>query len=214
MRATICLLLMLGLAARGSAAETAAPATPALKTETRTVSVSLNGSSDRYGDSTSEELRGGLELECGSELKLGRSAVDWSLELYYDYSRSRSDGAVTNANSVGLDLAKIMLSRWRGAELKLLKPYILAGAELTWLKEPGEEEGEKITSHFLSPTVGVGAELKLNHHASLNAEYRQNLAGGDRRISGVTLGLTYALFGGDDEDEDEAQDEPKEEKKP
>ena len=106
-----------------------------------------------------------------------------------------------------------MLSRWRGTELKLVKPYLLAGAELTWLKEPGDE-GETASSHFLSPTAGVGAELKLNHHASLNAEYRQNMAGGDRRISGVTLGLTYALFGADEEDADEAKDEAAEEKKP
>ncbi len=201
MRAKIYLVLLFGLAARGAAAEPAAAAAPALKTEARTVSISLDGSSDRYGDSGSEELRAGLELECGTELKLGRTGLDWNLELYYDYSRSRSDGAVTNANSVGVDLAKILLSRWRGTELKLIKPYILAGAELTWLKEPGDE-GETLSSHFLSPTVGVGAELKLNHHASLNAEYRQNMAGGGRRISGVTLGLTYALFGGDAEDED------------
>jgi len=207
MRGKIYLLLILGLAAPAAGAEPAAPAGPALKTEARTVSVSLDGSADRYGDSSSEELRAGLELECGSELKFGRTALDWNFEAYYDYSRSKSDGAVTNANSVGLDLAKILLSRWRGTELKLVKPYILAGAEMTWLREP-DEEGEKVTSRFISPTVGIGAELKLNHHASLNAEYRQNMAGGDRRISGVTLGLTYALFGGDEaKDEDKKEEE-------
>jgi opacity protein-like surface antigen len=194
---------MLGLAVRGAAAEPAAAVVPSLKTEARTVSVSLSGSSDRYGESSSQELRSGLELECGSELKLGRSALDWSFEFYYDYSRNRSDGAVTNANSVGVDLARIMLSRWRGNELKLLKPYVLAGAEMTWLREP-DDEGKKATSRFISPAVGLGAELKLTRYASLNAEYRQNMAGGDRRISGVTLGLTYALFGGDDEDEEAA----------
>lgn len=213
MREKICLLVMLGLAGRVAAAEPAAAAAPALKTEARKVSISLDGSTDRYGESSSEELRAGLELECGSELKFGRTALDWNFEAYYDYSRSKSDGAVTNANSVGLDLAKILLSRWRGTELKLIKPYILAGAELTWLKEPGDD-GEKLSSHFLSPTVGVGAELRLNHHASLNAEYRRNMAGGDRRISGVTLGLTYALFGGEEEKEDEAKEEPGEGKKP
>lgn len=180
-------------------AAAAAAAEPAVSTEARTVAVSLNGSSDRYGDSVSDELRAGLEVECASQLKLGRSALDWSLELYYDHSRSKSDGSVTRANSVGLDLAKIMLSRWRGADLEFFKPYLLAGAELTWLSEPDEETGGDTVSRFLAPTVGAGVELKLSRRVSLNAEFRRNLAGGERRVSGATLGLSYALFGGEEE---------------
>lgn len=171
----------------------------AVSTRARAVSLSLDGSSDRYGASRSDELRAGLEFECASELKLGRSALGWNLELYYDYSRSQSDGSVTNANSSGVDLAKILLSRWRGTELETLKPYLLAGAEFTRLTEP-DEEGKRTSSSFLSPAVGIGLELKLNSHASLNAEYRRNLAGGGRRVSGATLGISYALFGADDGD--------------
>lgn len=183
----------------------AASAGPALEPEAQSVSLSLDGSFDKYGESSSEELRAGLEFECVSGLKLGSSALDWNLELYYDYSRSDTDGAVTNANSVGLDLAKLLLSRWRGTELKTLKPYLLAGVELTRLKEPDpDEEGETISSRFLSPAVGLGVELRLNRRASFNVEYRQNLAGGLRRISGITLGLTYAIFGeGEEGDEGE-----------
>ncbi len=172
------------------------------ETGTRSVSVSLDGSTDRYGESTNEELRAGLELECASELKLGRSVLDWNLEVYYDYSRSRTDGAVSNASSVGLDLAKILLTRWRGKKLKSVKPYLLAGAELTFLKEPDEEEGGTISSSFISPTAGFGLELKLNRRISINAEYRQNLSSGARRVSGTTLGLNYAIFGGEDEEDD------------
>lgn len=187
----------LALAALPAAAE------PVLKTEARTVSVSLDGSFDRYGESHSDELRAGLELECASDLKLGRSALDWNLELYYDHSRSKSDGSVTTADSFGADLAKLRLSRWRGLELKAVRPYLLAGAELTRLKEP-DEEGGRTSSGFLSPAVGVGVELKLNRRASFNVEYRTNTVGGDRRVSGMTLGLTYAILGADEEEEQPA----------
>lgn len=194
MKSFTFLVLALALPA-GAAAEEPAPGT-----EARTVSVSLSGSSDRYGESVSDELRAGLELECASSLKLGRSELDWSLELYYGHSRSRSDGSVTRADSAGLDLAKIMLSRLRGSELKLLKPYLLAGAELTRLSEP-DDEGGRAVSRFLSPTAGLGAELGLSRRVSLNVEYRSNFAGGGRRISGLTLGLSYAILGGDEEED-------------
>jgi len=193
MKGSLCLAAALALSAVSVHAQSA------LKTEARTVSLSLDGSFDRYGESRSDELRAGLEFECASELKLGRSALDWNLEAYYDYARSDTDGAVTNANSAGLDLAKILLSRWKGTELEVIKPYLLAGVELTWLTEP-DEEGEKVSSRFLSPTVGAGLEIKLNKRASLNAEFRQNMEGGARRIAGVTLGLTYAIFGADEEE--------------
>lgn len=185
----------------------AAPAWPAAAEKSgpengaRSVSLSLDGSFDKYGNTEDEDLRAGLEFECVSALELGRSALDWNLEVYYAYSRSVTDGAATNAKSGGLDLAKILLSGWRGKELKTARPYLLAGVELTWLKEPDpEEEGAYISSRFLSPTVGAGVELKLNHRLSLNAEYRRNLSGGERRISGMTLGLTYALFGAEEEE--------------
>lgn len=161
---------------------------------TSSLALSLDGSADRYGGTREGSLRAGLEFG-DSELKLGTSALDWSLELYYSYSRSDADGAVTRAGSIGLDAAKIMLSRWRGKDLEAVKPYLLAGAELTWLKEPDEEEGGSVSSRYVSPTAGCGLEFKLNRRVSLNAEYRQNFSGGSRRISGVTLGLTWTLLG-------------------
>lgn len=170
---------------------------------TKAISLSLDGSFDRYGDTRSEDLRAGLEFEFAS-VKLGRSALDWNLEAYFAYSRSVTAGVPTNAKSEGLDLAKLLLTRWGGKELKTVRPYLLAGVELTWLKEPDQEEpGEYISSRFLSPTAGYGVELRLNHRASLNAEFRSNLAGGSRRVSGVTLGLTYALFGAEEETAEE-----------
>lgn len=191
----------------------AALAEPPLKTETQAVSLSLDGSFDNFGNTRSEDLRAGLEVECASALKLGRSALDWNLEFYYSYSRSVTDGAPTRAISEGLDLAKLLLSGWRGKELKTVKPYLLAGVELTWLKEPDEEEpGRYISSRFISPTAGCGVELKINHRVSLNAEYRQNLSGGDRRISGMTLGLNYAIFGAEEEEEGAEKPEAENEK--
>ena len=179
----------------------AASAEPPLKTEAQAISLSLDGAFDRYGTTHSESLRGGVEFECASELKLGRSALDWSLQLYYAYSHSSTDGKATNSKSEGIDLAKILLSGWRGRELKTVKPYLLAGVELTWLKEPNSEAaGSYVSSRFLSPTVGYGVEVKVNHRVSLSAEYRRNLAGGGRRVSGMTLGLSYAILGGDEED--------------
>ena len=177
-----------------------------LKTETRSVSLSLDGSLDRNGDSRSDDLRVGTEFECASEFKLGKSALEWDLALYFDYSRSGSDGGATNTRSAGLDLAKILLSRWRGREFETVKPYLLAGAALTWLKEPDPDNaGEKKSATFLSPTAGAGAEFKLSHRASLNIEYRRNFYRGDRRMVGVTLGLSYAIFGGDEEETDKSE---------
>ncbi|MDD5208648.1 MAG: hypothetical protein PHV36_04630 [Elusimicrobiales bacterium] len=186
----------------------AASAEPPLKTEAQSISLSLDGAFDRYGTTHSESLRAGAEFECASELKLGRSALDWNLQLYYAYSHSVTDGAATNARSEGIDFAKILLSGWRGREFKTVKPYLLAGVELTWLKEPDtEEESGYASSRFISPTLGYGVELKINHSVSLNAEYRRNLSGGGRRVSGMTLGLSYAILGGD---EDEAEKEKEE----
>ena len=177
-----------------------------LKTETRSVSLSLDGSLDRYGDSRSDELRVGTEFECVSEFKLGRSALEWDLALYYDYSRSGADGSATNTKSAGLDLAKILLSRWRGREFETVKPYLLAGAQLTWLKEPDPDNaGDNRSNTFLSPTVGAGAEFMLSHRASLNIEYRRNFYSDDRRMVGVTLGLTYAVFGGEEEEPEKTE---------
>lgn len=179
----------------------AASAEPPLKTEAQSISLSLDGAFDRYGTTHSESLRAGVEFECASELKLGRSALDWNLQLYYSYSHSVTDGAATNARSEGVDFAKILLSGWRGREFKTVKPYLLAGVELTWLKEPDSEEvSGYASSRFVSPTLGYGVELKINHSVSLNAEYRRNLSGGGRRVSGMTLGLSYAILGGDEED--------------
>jgi opacity protein-like surface antigen len=176
-------------------------AEPALKTEAQSISLSLDGDFERYGTTHGESLRAGVEFECASELKLGRSALDWNLQLYYAYSHSVTDGAATNARSEGVDFAKILLSGWRGREFKAVKPYLLAGVELTWLKEPdSEEEGGYVSSRFISPTLGYGVELKINHSVTLNAEYRRNLTGRSRRVSGMTLGLSYAILGGDDED--------------
>ncbi|MDA8132538.1 MAG: outer membrane beta-barrel protein [Elusimicrobia bacterium] len=165
--------------------------------QSRALTFSLDGSADSYGEAGSSELRAGLGLEAAS-MKLGSSALDWDLELYYSYSRSDTDGGDSNANSAGLDLAKLMLSRWRGAELEAVKPYLLAGAELTRLREKNDD-GERVTSSFLAPTLGAGLEFKLNRRLSLSAEYRSNLAGGARRVSGATLGLSWKLFGGDEE---------------
>ncbi len=185
----------------------AVSAEPPPKTEAQSISLSLDGAFDRYGTTHSESLRAGAEFECASELKLGRSALDWNLQLYYAYSHSVTDGAATNARSVGIDFAKILLSGWRGKEFKTVKPYLLAGVELTWLKEPSSEvEGGYLSSRFVSPTLGYGVELKINHSVSLNVEYRRNLSGGARRVSGMTLGLSYAILGGDEE-EDEAEKE-------
>ncbi len=176
-------------------------AEPPLKTEAQSISLSLDGAFDRYGTTHSESLRAGVEFECASELKLGRSALDWNLQLYYAYSHSVTDGAATNVKSEGIDLAKILLSGWRGREFKTVKPYLLAGVELTWMKEPdSEQESGYVSSRFISPTLGYGVELKINHSVSLNAEYRRNLTGRSRRVSGMTLGLSYAILGGDDED--------------
>ncbi|HNW44363.1 MAG TPA: outer membrane beta-barrel protein [Elusimicrobiales bacterium] len=173
----------------------------ALKTETRSVSLSLDGSSDRYGDSLGEELRAGLEWECASELKLGGLAFDWSLDLYYDYSRSETSGEASTANSLGLDIAKLLLSRWRGAEPAGLQPYLLAGAEFTRLRERDAED-EPRNSRFLSPTAGFGAEYKLTDRVGLKAEYRTNFSGGPRRLSGLTLGFSYAFFAAEEEEEE------------
>ena len=177
-----------------------------LKTETRSVSLSLDGSLDRHGDTRSDELRVGTEFECASEFKLGRSALEWDLAVYYDYSRSGADGDATNTRSAGLDLAKILLTRWRGTEFETVKPYLLAGAALTWLKEPDPDNaGENITTTFLSPTAGAGAEFKLSGRASLNIEYRRNFYSDDRRMVGVTLGLNYAIFGGEEEEPEKTE---------
>lgn len=177
------------------------------RTGTRSVALSLAGSADRYGDYRSEEVRTGAEFECASELKFGRSALDWNLELYYDYFRSETGGTVSNSNSAGLDLAKILLSRWRGTKLETLKPYLLAGAELTLLEETDADGGET-SSIFLSPTAGLGLELKLNSRASFNVEYRRNFSGGSRRIYGLTLGFSYAVFGAGEETAEEEKDGP------
>ncbi|MBI4350186.1 MAG: outer membrane beta-barrel protein [Elusimicrobia bacterium] len=192
-------ILLLAAALACPAAAAAAGTLP--EPGARSVSLTLDGSFDKYGNTRSEDLRAGLEFECASALKLGRSALDWNVEFYYSYSRSVTDGRPTKAVSEGLDLAKLLLSGWGGEELGTVKPYLLAGVELTWLKEPDEEEpGRYISSRFLSPTAGAGVEVKLNHRLSLSAEYRQNLTGGDRRISGMTLGLNYAIFGAEEEE--------------
>jgi hypothetical protein len=199
MKIRTLLFLAAALCCRGSVFAGEQPAAAPL-----VVSLSLDGSLDRYGGVREEELRAGVEFECASGLKLGRAALDWNLELYYGHSRSDTDGEVTTTDSAGLDLAKILLSSWGGAQLETARPYLLAGVELTRLREPsGDEDGGTASSRYLSPTVGLGLEFKLNRRASLNAEYRQNLSGGERRISGVTLGLTYAIFGADEEDDDE-----------
>ncbi len=169
------------------------------RTEAKEVSFSVDGSFDRYGDSRDEQFGAGLDIDCASELKFRRSAFDWSLNLYYSYNRSETAGEASSANSAGLDLAKLMLVRWGGKELRTAKPYLLAGAELTRLKET-DGEGAKSVSVFLSPTLGFGAEMKLTGHTSLKAEYRANLERGARRLSGVTLGVVYYFLGGTDEE--------------
>ncbi|MDA8130942.1 MAG: outer membrane beta-barrel protein [Elusimicrobia bacterium] len=189
--AGICALLL----AASVPAKSAAAGEP--EEQSKDLTFSLDGSADSYGEAGSSELRAGLGLEAAS-MKLGSSALDWDLELYYSYSRSDTDGGDSNANSVGLDLAKLMLSRWRGKELEAVKPYLLAGAELTRLRERNDD-GERVTSRFLAPTLGAGLEFKLNRRLSLSAEYRSNLAGGARRVSGATLGLSWKLLGGEEE---------------
>jgi opacity protein-like surface antigen len=178
----------------------AAPEQPAVKTQAKAVSLSVDGSFERYADSLSEDLRAGLEFKCGSEIKLWRSAFNWELETYYDHSRNKEDGSSSRADSAGLDLAKLMLARWHGADLKAFQPYLLAGAELTWLRESPDDGGTR-RSCFLSPTTGIGAEFKLTKDTALKAEYRTNFSGGARRMSGLTLGLSYDIFGGDKDDD-------------
>lgn len=164
----------------------------ALPTEARSASLSLDGSFDSYGGSDSDWLRAGAEFELYSGQADAGAAFDWSVETYYDYYRSANDGEVSEANSLGLHLAKVKLSRWKGRDLEGA-PYLLLGAEYTRLRESGE--GGRTTSRYLSPAVGLGAEFKLTEKVSFKAEYRQNLAGGDRRIAGLTLGFAYELFG-------------------
>lgn len=160
--------------------------------EPRSVSLSLDGSSERFGDSRTDELRAGTEIELADELELGGSAFDLSLEPYYDYSRSSGENESTNVNSVGMDLARLMLRRWGKEELETLKPYLLGGLELSWLKETND--GERTFSNFLSPTLGLGMQVKLTSRSGLNLEYRQNLSRGDRRLSSFTVGFSYAIF--------------------
>jgi len=192
-------LAMLPLCARAAAEP------DAKRADTPSVSVSLDGSLDRYGESRTEYLRGGLGADFGPGLKLGAAAFDWKLEAYYSYSRYESPGYASTADSLGLDLARIQLSRWGEKEFETFKPYLLAGAELSWLKENTEDDdGEYSTSSkFLSPVAGAGAELKLGAKTGLTVEYRSNLAGGGRRLSGLTLGLTYTLFGAKEEEPEE-----------
>ena len=190
---------------------TASAETPA-QTGTRSVSVSLDGSADRHGDSRSAGLRAGAGMEFGS-LRFGGSALDLNLEAYFAYSRSETDAYSVNVKSIGLDLARIQLSRWGGEELETFKPYLLTGVELSWLKETTEDGA--VSSRFLAPVIGMGLEMKLNSRACLNLEYRRNLAGGDRSMSGLTLGLSYALFGAEEEkaeEKEENKEEGKDEK--
>jgi len=188
------------LAATLLGAPAAAQVGKSSSTEAREVSLSLDGSFDRYGESGGEEFCAGLEFVYASELQLWHLAFDWSLDLYYSYYRSENAGESSKANSAGLDLAKLMLTRWQGKELKALKPYLLTGAELTRLTETNAEGGTAVST-FLSPTLGLGAELKLTGKASLKIEYRTNLAGGTRSVSGLTLGISYAFLGGTDKED-------------
>ncbi|MBU2574212.1 MAG: porin family protein [Elusimicrobia bacterium] len=183
----------------GAAASAQTPA----RTEAQAVSLSLDGSLDRYGDSRSAGLRAGAELEFASELKLGGAAFDWNLQAYYAYSRSETAGEIFNVNSLGLDLVKILLSRWRDKELETFKPYLLTGLELSWLTET--VEGEVYSSRFLSPVLGAGMELELSGRTSLNLEYRRNLAGGERSLSGLTVGVSYAVLGAEEEEAEEKE---------
>lgn len=191
----------------GAAAAAEVPA----KTETRSVSLSLDGSLDTYGESRTSGLRAGTEMDFASELKLGGSSLDWKLEAYYSYSRSESPGYVSRADSLGLDLARIQFTRFGEKELDTIKPYLLAGLEYSWMKETSEEEdGTEVSStRFLSPVAGAGLEVKLNSRAALNIEYRSNLAGGGRRISGLTLGVSYAVIGGEEEEDGPGEEEDK-----
>lgn len=181
------------------------------KTEARSVSLSLDGSLDSYGESRTSSLRTGVALDPAAELKLGSFAFDWKLETYYAYSRSGSPGYVSTAESFGLDLARIQLSRWGETKFETFQPYLLTGLELSRLKETTEDEDDgtySYSSRFLSPVAGAGAEWKLGARTGLTIEYRTNLEGGGRRISGLSLGISYSLFGS--EEEEEKEEEPKE----
>lgn len=182
---------------------TAAAQTPA-RTETQSVSLSLDGALDSFGESRTGSLRAGTEMDFASELKMGGSSFDWKLEAYYAYSRNESPDYISRADSVGLDLARIQLTRFGEKDLETIKPYLLAGLEYSWMKETsGDEDGTTVSStRFLSPVAGAGLELKLNSRSALSVEYRSNLAGGARRISGLTLGVSYAILGGEEEDEE------------
>lgn len=173
-------------------------------TEARSVSISLDGSLDNNGDSRTAGLRAGAMLDFASELKLGSSALEWNLEAYFDYSRSETPGYESTAKSLGLDLTRIALSRLGEKEPDIFKPYLLTGLQLSWLKETTEDDegtSSSSSSRFLSPVVGGGVEWKLSGRTGLNLEYRSNLAGGGRRISGLTLGVSYALFGAEEQEE-------------
>lgn len=193
------LFLAAFLALPGGAA--AADGQPPARTETRSFSLSLDGSLDNYGESRTDSLRAGTEMDFASELKMGGSSFDWKLEAYYSYSRNGSPGYVSRADSVGLDLARIQLARFGEKELETVRPYLLAGLEYSWMEETSEDDdGTTVSStRFLAPVAGAGLELKLNSRAALNLEYRSNLAGGARRISGLTLGVSYAIIGAEEE---------------
>lgn len=162
------------------------------------LSLSLDGSLESYGDSRNDDIGTALEFERVSAIAIDGMALDWNISLYYSYSRSETEGESTNANSIGVDLAKLMLTAQEGKKEPLLKPYLLAGAEFTRLKERDGEGGMEV-SRFVSPAVGAGLEFKVGARTDLKIEYRRNLAGGDRRLSGISVGLSWTLLGGGDD---------------
>ena len=161
--------------------------------EPHTVSLTSDFNLETTGDSRTVHFRPGISVECASNMKFYDHAFEWSLELYYDYNRySGSDNSLLTS-TLGLNFAKIMLTRFKGSDLKVVKPYMLAGMELTALKENSSEENRKIT--FASPTFGLGLEFHVTSKASLSIEYQQNLQEGPTRRSSVMCGLSYDIFG-------------------
>ncbi|MCX5786020.1 MAG: outer membrane beta-barrel protein [Elusimicrobia bacterium] len=164
--------------------------------EPNTISLTSDFNLETTGDSRTVHYRPGLSVECASNMKFYNHAFEWSLEVYYDYNRYKGPDNRLLTSTLGLNLAKIMLTRLNGKDLKAVRPYLLAGMELTALKENSSDESHKIT--FASPTFGLGLEFNVTSKASLNIEYQQNIQEGVTRRSSVMCGLSYAILGAEE----------------
>ena len=161
--------------------------------EPNDISFTFDSSLETTGNSRTQQYRPGLSLECVSGMKFYDHAFEWDLEAYYDYYSYSGPDDTLRTSTFGINLAKIMFTRLNGKDLETIRPYLLAGVELTALKENAEAESRKIT--FVSPTFGLGLEFTVNRKARLGIEYQQNLEEGSTRRSNVMCGLSYAIFG-------------------